>query len=72
MINSKSGTVLVRNNKNRPIKISRNLRLRYITEIDYPNAYYASDTFPTTTKINTNLNGVDVTISESFKVDFID
>lgn len=72
MMNSKSRAVLVRNNKNRPIKISRNLHLRYITEMDYPNAYYTSDAFPTTTKINTNLNGVDVTISESSKVDFID
>ena len=72
MINSETRIVLVKNNEDRSIKISRNLYLRYIIEIDYANIYYTGDIFSIITKININLSGVDVTTTESFKVDFTD
>lgn len=46
MMNSATEAVLVRNDEDRPIRIPRNLRLGYITEVDYPNAFYAGSAFP--------------------------
>ena len=48
MINSDTEAILVRNDEDRPIKIHRNTRLGYITEMNYTNAYFAGDAFPMT------------------------
>ena len=45
MVNFETEAILVKNNESRAITISRNFCLGYATEIDYPNALFAGETF---------------------------
>ena len=54
MVNSETKAVLVRNDEDRAIRIPRNLRLGHLTEMEYPNAYYAGEVFSSETKDETS------------------